>query len=813
MVEMIVIWVIAPLVLATLSYGLGLIFAIATRKELKFYELIVLGFLAMVVLGSAVTSSAKWAHFAAPITGVLAILGITLCRIRFRHYLKFDRVGAAAGALTYSIFSFPLIMYGKPTWAGWVQLDDSASWYALANRLMSEGHSIPTAVLSTYDRVLQVYLGVSAFNYGDANSGQFAYPTGGLIPFGVLAKIVRIDMAWLFQPFLSFCAALIALLFVESLKNRTISKSLTILGATFATLASTIFSYVMWGGIKEVLLVIPIVFFAMKVFADNGIRLRVDTFLYLLITILSLYFIGAKTSLVFIIPIAFVAVLVAVSRKSSRYFQILLVVSSIVVAGLVYALASDSPLLRFLVPQIKDLGNLYGQLNPLQVFGIWPSPNFRIAPISMPITYSLISVATFFLGLAIYRAIKRGEWVIPSLILAVSAVVTFSYLYAGAWITGKAIAVASPIFLFAVVHGAWEEREKSEIGLVLNLPKKSSLLITKVLIAAVVIGVLGSDALTYRNVWIAPYSQTDELRVIGRDFAGQGPTLMADYSPIGSRYFLRNAGAESPGELRVHLIPMRDGTEVPKGATADIDLFPTSSLDYFNLLVLRKSARLSRPPLNFSLARSGENYEVWKRNKSKYVVQRTLPLGNNFDPASTPSCDAVSAFLADRAPNEKVFAVEREKTYLLSFTDALLPKGWTINSPVPGAVNIGADGGFSKNFTVDKTGEYRFWLGGSYPGRIEIAIDGVRVFKGQSVFEGNPYLTNQVGSATLTAGSHLFTIFYKSPWLVPGSGVKSPTGPIYISTQVPGEAPARAISNSQLSNLCQRNLDWIAIAR
>lgn len=266
MVEMILIWVVAPIVLAILSYGLGLIFALITRKELKFYELIVLGFLSIVVLGSLITSSTKWAHLASPIIGLLAIVGITLCRVRYRRYLKFDPLSAAAGALTYLIFSFPLIMYGKPTWAGWVQLDDNASWYAIANRLMSQGHSIPATVLTTYDRVLQVYLGVSAFNYGDANSGQFAYPTGGLIPFGVLAKIVKIDMAWLFQPFLSFCAALIALLFIETLRKRTHSNYLTVLSATFATLASTIFSYVMWGGIKEVILVIPIVFFAMKIF-------------------------------------------------------------------------------------------------------------------------------------------------------------------------------------------------------------------------------------------------------------------------------------------------------------------------------------------------------------------------------------------------------------------------------------------------------------------------------------------------------------------------------------------------------------------
>jgi uncharacterized membrane protein len=813
MAEMLLIWIVAPVVLLALCFGLGLLFAVIFKKELKFFELIALGLLTSVVLGSVMTLSTQAAQYTAPLIGLLSALGIAVCLIRYRQYLKFDRLAAGAGAITYTLFSLPVAMYGKPSWAGWVQLDDNSSWYGITNRLLTLGHSVPSPILTTYDRVLQTYLGTSAFNYGAVHDDQFSYPTGALIPFGVLSKIVHLDMAWLFQPFLSFCAALVAMLFVETLRSRLRPKYLVVLGASFAALASTIFSYVMWGGIKEIVLIIPIVLFTLKTFSTKWNQPKVEDYAYFLICVSGLYFIGAKTSLGFIIPIVFVALLVEVSRRNRRYFHILLGASWLIAVGGIFSLATGGTLLKFLVPQIKDMGNLYGQLSPLQVVGIWPVRDFRFHASWIPFTYPAIFIAISFAVLAVYKAVKRGEWLIPSLILASTAVVTFSYLFAGAWITGKAVAVVSPIVLLTVVHGIWEETAAGEPRRILGAQRLATKVITVGMVGAVICGVLVSDALTYRNVWLAPYSQMDELRVIGHDFAGQGPTFMADYSPYGARYFLRDAGAESASELRVHLLPLRNGTEVPKGGSADIDYFQNSGIDYFNLLVLRKSGRLSRPPLNYSLARSGTNYEVWKRNTIKYVVQKTLPLGNNLNPAATPSCAQVASFLAGSKAGDKIFTVDREKSYVVPFSGGDLPLGWTASASVPGGVNFTGPGGFSRNIAIDQDKEYRFWLSGSYPGQLEIQIDGVQVFTGHSLFEGNTYLTNPIGGSRLTSGTHLLTVIYKTPWFMSGAGALSSFGPIYISSQTAGESRVRAVSIAQIPKLCTQNLDWIAIAR
>ena len=160
-----------------------------------------------------------------------------------------------------------------------------------------------------------------------------------------------------------------------------------------------------------------------------------------------------------------------------------------------------------------------------------------------------------------------------------------------------------------------------------------------VLASLVVSGVIVSDAFTYKNVSLAPNLQQDELRSIGQMFAGQGPALMTEYSVYGSRYFLRNITAEAASELRVHVIPTRDGNQLPKGSAADIDFFDPATIDYFNLLVLRKAPNASRPPLDYGLAWSGKHYDVWKRIPGVFV-RKTLPLGSIFSHGPVPTGQA-----------------------------------------------------------------------------------------------------------------------------------------------------------------------------
>ena len=80
------------------------------------------------------------------------------------------------------------------------------------------------------------------------------------------------------------------------------------------------------------------------------------------------------------------------------------------------------------------------------------------------------------------------------------------------------------------------------------------------LAAAVAGGVLWSNALGYGDVNLAPHGQLAELEEIGERVAGEGPSLMTEYSPYGVRHFLREADPEGISELRRRTIPLADGS-------------------------------------------------------------------------------------------------------------------------------------------------------------------------------------------------------------------------------------------------------------
>ncbi len=811
MAEMLIVWLLVPLALLLLCFGVGMSIATLTKTSKEIAQVLVIGFLGTSVIGSLLVLDSKLAKFVAPVLGFVGITGLIIALVRRNGRANFDSSTAIAGTLTYLVFSLPGLSYGKPTWAGWVQLDDNSSWYAITYRLMTLGHSIPSPILTTYDRVIQTYLGGNQFNYAGYNGGQFSYPTGALIPFGTISKLTGVELAWLFQPYLAFCAGLLSMIYVLILKRRIVKRINLILGAVLASSASTYFSYAMWGGIKEIVLTIPITYFAFTFFASLDTKYKVRHFIIPFFTLVALYFIGEKTSFAFIIPIFVVGILLVAEKMGRSTLFLSFGVVGLLTLFVIYSLVSKNFLYKMVVPTIVDNGNLYGHLNPLQIMGIWPSRDFRVSPMWAPVTYLFILLALALSFLGVWEATKRGDWVVPVLVLSTTSVFGFSRVYAGVWLTGKAIAVASPIFLLACVLGLREL-----YGFIHRFPRmnqQGAKVATLTFVLSISGGVILSNFMTYQNIWFAPYSQIDELRSIGHKFAGQGPTLMTEYSPYGARYLLREIGAEAAGELRVHVIPMRDGNQVPKGAAADIDMFDSTTIDYFNLLVLRSAAAASRPPLNYSLAWSGSHYEVWKRNRINLHVKRTLALGNNYSAGSTPTCDQVGTFLAGRLPSEKVFTAIRSRTYLIPLGDGDLPVGWTPSAVIFGGVNFQNGGAISRNFSVETESDYSVWLAGSYPGALKVLVDGNQIFLGKSLFEGNAALSNPLGKVLLTPGSHLITIIYKMPFFQAGAQVHSSFGPILLTSQTAAQTQVQTVSKIQVPDLCKQNLDWIAIAR
>ena len=806
---MLLLWLAAPAILLIVFFGLGVGLSILLGKRANFVLAIANGFLLSIVIGSLLSFSAITAPLSAYLIGSLGLAGTLLCAFSYREYFRFDKAASMAGLIAYFSYALPIAMSGKPGWAGWVKLDDTATWFAVTDRLMNVGQVVPGAISTTYDRVLQLYLGDGVFG-----SSGFNYPLGAYIPYGIMAKLTKIDVAWLFQPFMALVAGIVAMIFAMIIRSRVKNNFMIYIIPAISISASTLYSYVMWGGIKEIVLVLPLSLIGLILFQGFKRKSDIESLSYMLLSMFALFFIAGKSSIGFLVPLLIVAICIRLFNRSRKLFNsVVYTCAGFALLVLALFVSGNDVIGRvFVPPNGGDTGNLVRPLNFLQVMGIWPAPDFRMDPYFPALTYSIILIAMLFAGYGIYQSVKKSHWTMPALISSLILVITYSHFYGGIWFTAKAISVASPFFLLAASLGIWEAWLQVNSA----LEKRKALVNYPNLVVAlgtlVGLGVVISNLLVYGNVWLAPYSEGNELRNIGKLYAGQGPTLMTEYSVFGARYFLRDMDTESASELRVHMIPLKDGTQLEKGWAADIGLFDNPTIDYFNYLVLRKSPVGSRPPQNYDLAWTGDYFQVWKKVNLSGAIKSTLGLGDNFSAGSVPDCKVVADFISTKAPTDKVYAVSREQVYKISFADVQLPANWTPIDAVSGAIYRQGTGSFSKFISVDRTGFYDLALAGSFPGRIKITIDASEVFSGSAYMEANPTLPNYLVKTSLTAGRHFVSVFYEEPWYLPGAFNASRIGPLYLSTQDAGQTQVREIKPSEFTKLCTRNLDWISIA-
>ena len=97
----------------------------------------------------------------------------------------------------FAVFAAPFVLSGMATFGGYIKLDDTATYLAMLDRAMRHGYDVGGLPPSTYQATL-------------ATSLAYGYPLGSLVPLGIGRELVGQDLAWLWQPYLAFLAALLA---------------------------------------------------------------------------------------------------------------------------------------------------------------------------------------------------------------------------------------------------------------------------------------------------------------------------------------------------------------------------------------------------------------------------------------------------------------------------------------------------------------------------------------------------------------------------------------------------------------------------
>jgi hypothetical protein len=778
-------WLLVPAVMAVVLTAWGALAESAARTRVPGALLPSLGLAALVVgCGALLTFPAT--HALAVPVAVAGTLGGLVALAR-RHRTASPVPAAVVAGGTFVLLALPSLLTGQGAIAGYIQLDDAATWLGLTGHVFDHGRPVGDIPVGTVRRAVESYLGTG-------------YPLGAFVGPGTASRVTGQDLAFVLQPWLCVLGAVTALGLLAVLRGVVRGRGLAVAAALVAGQASLFVAFANWGGLKELTttaLLAPAAWLAVRGItarlardapdpraglADGALLLVVGGALLTTLGVLGVVWAGP--------PLAAGAALLVLRRPVAAWPAL-----AVAAGGAVLTVLAVRPTLNLRnqvetpggLGAAEELGNLVAPLRPLQAAGLFPDGDFRIAP-DGPLP-AVVAVACLVLaagGLALAARRRRAELPAFAGIVLLGAAAT--WVVGSPWVDAKAMAVAAPAVL----------------ALAVALPAALGGRAGTAGVAALGAVALVSTGLVARDAWVAPHDSFADLARAGELLDGRGPTLELDPDPYAGRHFLRRADGDGASDLRQRLITLRDGTLPGKLAPVDVESVAPAEITPFRAIVRRRSPVASRPPLGFERRWAGGRWEVWERGGpfARATVTADLPLATGIDPGAPVTCDALDGLAAGAGA---LVAAPTPDLVIVEPATWRTPADWTTAGGVvpDGAGTIGAQA------DVPRAGRWRVWIGGTVLGRLEVEAGGRDVgHVRHELAHGAPWL--RFGTVELPAGRVPLTLRHE------GRRSAGPIGPIVL-TPAAADRPAPLIvarSTRERRALCDgRRLDWIAAVR
>ena len=780
-------WFVGPVVLLGVSLGLSFVLELVSGARVPWGVRPALGLALMMLLAQIGIATDATAELTIPAIVALGAFGLWMGWSGGLYSGPLPGWGILAALGVYIVFAAPVVLSGEPTWAGYIKLDDSATWMGLTDHAFEFGHRTSGFPPSTWEALV------------DINAGS-GYPVGSFVPMALISRVTGQDVAWTLQPSMAGMVAVLTLLLSQIVRTVISGAKASAAIAFIAGQSSMLLGYSLWGGVKEVaaatlLALAPVS--AWLAIRRSGSRL--PWLLPGLVAAAFLTILGPGGA-VWLVPTMGPLIWVAWQRLG-RFAAVDLgwkAVATAVVASLPQVITPNglfSPFQSVLFKE-SELGNLIGPLSLQHLIGIWPAKDFRF---DTDLNAEVIVLAIVLGALAIYAAytaIKQSQPLLPAYVLGGAVGFLITYIAGSPWIDGKGMAIFSVALLASGLVGA------------VILVQRTSYAVIGWVVAALAGGlVLYSSFLMYQAAWLAPRDEHRELQQIGERFSGEGPMLMTEGSIYGPRHFLRKEDAEGAKDLRRRPDPLRDGSLPDNVNFLDTDMLADSDFDPYQLLILRRAPVASRPPGNFRRVYSGTYYEVWEKVGTpvpgKTLMER-LPLGLPPDNAAVPDCGQVQS-LAQRAGGKGTLVAQpADLHFAVDFSNAEVPEGWTTDGTL---FTPHGSGTLTTSVDVPTGGTWRIWVGGDIFSRLSVSA------AGQSASARNAINVNRYqpfGPFRLTPGNQQIQFHSDGASLEPGSGADTTAlGPVLMELVESVDRPTVNVPSSEYQRLCNAPWDWI----
>jgi hypothetical protein len=755
--------ILFPLVLLGLSAGGGLLVRGLGGDWLPNGLILPVGFALLAATCSFTTyigwlvPAAGWIALAAALAGFALAARTGTLR---RPHLDGIPWGALAGLAAFAAIAAPTLLTGTPTWTGYTRLIDLGFQMDFSHYLAEAGRA-----KTTFD---------SSYHANAEKLVSIGYPGGGQATLGVIAKLIRTDVAWCYQMYHAFAAAMGALAIYSLLGHasgkraagRTVAgRPLRAIAAAVAIQPTVLYGYALEGGIKELTtasLLVTVVAVLAERLPGRGPRASVLPAAVAIAAAVDAFSFGVAPWLGVLLAAAFVLTLLSADRLRTIADWALLTALAIVIAlpEIVSALTQLGGIASNAIGGTINLGlgNLSGPVPEWSAAGVWLTGDFRFPLYHVTATHALDVFVIVLAVLGTVVALVRRRWILAFAGVAAPIALWYYVAHSTAWIVFKSFTITGVFALTLAFAGATA----------LSANRRLPVALAGWLAAAVIVGgVLYGNALVYHDTTLAPAARYHDLAEIGKRYAGQGPTLYPSFDEY-AEYFLREERGSTdvqPAYDEWGLLPHVEQPGVV-GFSFSLNQFQMAYLQKFKLIVVPRSPLAVRAPSNWDLVQQTKYFDVWRRERPAADVYVHYPLAGLPHERTATFCGNLERSLRKAGVGAGVAYVRAPTT-----TKVLPPAGAHPDYWKPEGNELVAHGAGSDRmaFTLAHAGSYELWMEGTVGRPIKFVLDGRTA--GTIAYEDrypNQYL--YIGTRTLAAGRHTLTIERGGGSLHPGSG-------------------------------------------
>jgi hypothetical protein len=746
-------------VLLAASVGCGLLVRRLSGGELSTLLVTPVGFALVVVICAFATSYGWLAPAAGPIVAAAAVLGFALEAHGRRLARPHLRAGpwiwpVVAALVAFAAVGGPVFLTGSVGWTGYTRIVDTAFQMDLAQYLAHSGRVNPANGNSSYKIVAAKLLSIG-------------YPGGSQATLGAMASLTRTNLAWCYQAFLAFTAAMGAIAIFSVLGRVTRNGLMRCVGAAVAIQPNVLYGYALEGGIKELTtasLMMVVLAVLTERLPGDGRRLSVAPLAVATSAAFGAFSLGIAPWLGLLLAGAFV---LSLMRRTGRGralvgWALFAVIAAIIsLPGLVTG-AKLASVAGSAVGGVVDLGlgNLAAPVPRWASAGVWLTGDYRyqLTHTSTSHVFDVIIIVLAVLG--VLAAVVRRRWTIA--LLGVTAPVALYYFieHSTAWIQFKAFTITAAFavtlaFTGAAALQASRRRPLRGLGWLAAL--------------AVSGGVLYGNALIYHDSLLAPGARYHDLASISTRYARQGPALDPYFDEY-AEYFLRDESGSTivdPANLNFQVRP---GVPAPPGGQSfgwDLNQLVPSFLQTFPLIIQPRSPTASRAPANYDLVQQTRYFDVWRRERPSTTVLQHFPLSSLPHERTPALCRVLTAAARRAGPGAEVAYAKTSVVTVINPAEGIHPDYWKALGPgTLAAYGAGTD---QMKLTLPSSGRYSIWLQGSVGRPLTAYLDGRRLAS-IGYEERYPSQFLLMSARTLAAGTHALRLVRGGGSLHPGSG-------------------------------------------